>query len=150
MYFHYIAFIFPLEKDMALHFIWMNFNLPYQRILCAKFSWNWPNRFGEDFYKLSICFHYVYYLSLKSAWPFKSPYPNKFSWNWTSGSCVSNKMHLWNTNPPYNGKFQRWPRSQGQIPWYQYKDLVTRNAHVQYESSNISNFDINIYNYIFF
>ena len=45
-------------------------------------------------------------------------------------------MCLWNTNVPDNGRFQIWLKSQGQIPWYQYKDLVTRNAHVQYESSN--------------
>ena len=32
---------------------------------------------------------------------------------------------------------------KGQIPWYQYKDLFTRNAHVQYESSNFHYFVIN-------
>ena len=30
-----------------------------------------------------------------------------------------NKMCLWNTNAPNNAQFQRWPRSQGQISWYQ-------------------------------
>ena len=39
----------PLEKDMALYFwepwipfIWTNLNLLHQRMLCAKFGWNWP------------------------------------------------------------------------------------------------------------
>ena len=43
---------------------------------------------------------------------------------------------------PDNGQFQMWPRSQGQISWYQYEDLVTRNAHVQYLSSNLSNLEV--------
>ena len=34
---------------------------------------------------------------------------------------------------------------QGQIPWYLYKDLVTRNAQVQQESSNIYQFVMNNY-----
>ena len=50
----------------------------------------------------------------------------------------SNRMCLWiNANAPDNGQFQRWLRSQGKISWYQSEDLVTRNAHVQYESSYI-------------
>ena len=48
-----------------------------------------------------------------------------------------NKMCLWNTKAPDDGQFQRWPRSQGHIFWYQCKDLVTRNDRVQYGSSNI-------------
>ena len=39
-----------------------------------------------------------------------------------------NKIYLWKTNAPNNGQIQWWPYLQGQIPWYQYKDLVTRNA----------------------
>ena len=37
-----------------------------------------------------------------------------------------------NTNAPDNGRFQRWPRSQGHIFLYQWKDPVTKNDHVQY------------------
>ena len=42
-----------------------------------------------------------------------------------------NKMFLWNINAPDYGQFQRWPRSQRVKDKY----LVTRNEHVQYESS---------------
>ena len=52
-------------------------------------------------------------------------------------------MCLWNTNAPDKGLFQIWPRSQRQILWYQYKDRVTRNAHVQYKSSNFYYFVMN-------
>ena len=45
--------------------------------------------------------------------------------------------------PLDNGQFQRWPSSQRQIPWYRYKDLVTRNASVQNESSDIDHFVMN-------
>ena len=50
---------------------------------------------------------------------------------------ILSKMCLSNTNAPNNGQYQIWPRSKGQINWYQCKDFVTRNAPVQYESSNI-------------
>ena len=40
-------------------------------------------------------------------------------------------------NAPDNGQFQRRPRSQGQIFWYQQKDLVTRNTHVKYGGSSM-------------
>ena len=46
-------------------------------------------------------------------------------------------MCFWNTNAPDDGQFQLWPRSQEQIPSYQYKNLVIRNAHVQCKISNI-------------
>ena len=39
-------------------FIWPNLNPLHQRILRAKFGWNWPSGSGEDFYKLSIHFWY--------------------------------------------------------------------------------------------
>ena len=50
-------------------------------------------------------------------------------------------MCLWNTNATDNGQFQWRARTQGQISFY--LDLVTRNAQVQYESSNIYYFVIN-------
>ena len=50
---------------------------------------------------------------------------------------IKNNICLWNTNAPDNCQFQRWPRSQGHIFWYQWKDLVTRNDCVQYGSSFI-------------
>ena len=55
------------------------------------------------------------------------------------GSKIDNVF----TNASDNGQFQWWPSSQRQIPWYNYKDLVTRNVHVEYESSNIYYFVIN-------
>ena len=55
------------------------------------------------------------------------------------GSKIDNVF----TNAPDNGQFQWWPSSQRQIPWYNYTDLVTRNVHVEYESSNIYYFVIN-------
>ena len=45
-------------------------------------------------------------------------------------------MCLWNTNAPFNGKYQRWPSSQGKIFWYQSENFVTRNAYIPYESSS--------------
>ena len=35
-------------------------------------------------------------------------------------------MCLCNTNAPDNGQFQRSPRSEGQISWFQSKDTVTK------------------------
>ena len=52
-------------------------------------------------------------------------------------------MCLSNTNASNSAQFQVWPRSQGQIPEYQYKNLATRNADVQYEISNIYNTVLN-------
>ena len=48
-----------------------------------------------------------------------------------------NKLCLWNTIVPDIDQFQRWPKSKGQISWYLEEDPVTRDAHVQYENSNI-------------
>ena len=67
----------------------------------------------------------------------------EYNFNYIISSIQSeNKMCLWN-KCPNNGKFKIWPRSQGQIHvlWLQYKDLDTKNALVQYESSNF-NYDI--------
>ena len=46
MYFHYFVIISPLK--MAAPFIWTNLNLLHQRMLCAKFGWNWPSGTGEE------------------------------------------------------------------------------------------------------
>ena len=44
-------------------FIWINLSSLHQRILCAKFGWNWPSRSGEgDFLILS---KYLCYFSLE-------------------------------------------------------------------------------------
>ena len=59
------------------------------------------------------------------------------SWQEAWSIELRNKMCLWSTNAPDNCQFQRWSKSQGQISWYQWEDHVTRNAHVNYENSNI-------------
>ena len=41
MYCRYFVIISPLKKIMS--FIYINLNLLYQRMLCAKFGWNWPS-----------------------------------------------------------------------------------------------------------
>ena len=40
----------PLEKGWS--FIWTNLDPLHQRILCAKFGWNWPSGSGEEDEKL--------------------------------------------------------------------------------------------------
>ena len=49
MYFHYFIIICPNKK--AGLFIWINFNILYQRMLCARFGWNWSSgseyKYGE-------------------------------------------------------------------------------------------------------
>ena len=45
--------------------IWTNLNSLYPRILCVMFSWNWSSSSGENFQKLSIFFHFCYYLPLE-------------------------------------------------------------------------------------
>ena len=53
------------EKRFGLS-IWTNLNPVYQRMLFAKFGWNWPNGSrGEDFLKLSM---YFYYFVIISPW----------------------------------------------------------------------------------
>ena len=37
---------FPLQKDMALHL--NKFELPSLKMLCVKYSWNWPSGSGEQ------------------------------------------------------------------------------------------------------
>ena len=48
--FHTCIFVFlnylPLER--AWLFIWSNLNSIHQRILCAKFGWNWSSGYGEE------------------------------------------------------------------------------------------------------
>ena len=34
------------------------------------------------------------------------------------------KTKMLNTNASYNSQFQRWSRSQGQLSWYQYKNVI--------------------------
>ena len=46
MYFRYFVIISP--RRSAWPFVWRNLNSFYQRMLCAKFSWNWPSGSGED------------------------------------------------------------------------------------------------------
>ena len=46
MYFCYFLFISPWKR--AGPFIWTNLNPLHQRMLCAKFGWNWPSGSGED------------------------------------------------------------------------------------------------------
>ena len=44
-------------------FIWTNLNPLHQRMLCAKFSWNWPSGSGEDFWIFSMYFRYFVIIS---------------------------------------------------------------------------------------
>ena len=50
-------------------FIWTNLNPHHQRMLNAKFGWNWPSCYGkEDFLKFCQCnFAFLYYLPLEKA-----------------------------------------------------------------------------------
>ena len=48
--------IFPLISSFLL---FRNY-LPFaNRVVCAKFGWNWPSGFGEDFYMLSMYFLFI-------------------------------------------------------------------------------------------
>ena len=78
----------PLEK--AEPFIWTIL------MHCAKFGWNWPSGFGEDFLNLSMYFRNFVIISVwKRMEPFIWTNLNfllprmpcaKFGWNWPSGS----------------------------------------------------------------
>ena len=62
MYFRYFVIIFPWKR--AGPFIWKNLNPTYQKMLCAKFGWNWPSGSGEnDFFNFvnvfSLCRNYL-------------------------------------------------------------------------------------------
>ena len=46
MFFHYFVIISPWKR--AGPFIWTNLNLLHQRVLCAKFGWNWSIGSGEE------------------------------------------------------------------------------------------------------
>ena len=94
MYFRYFVIISPWK--MVGLFIWTNLNPLHQRMLCAKFGWNWPSGSGEDFLISSTYFRYFVIISpWKRAgsfiWTNLNPlHPRmlcaKFGWNWPSGS----------------------------------------------------------------
>ena len=95
MYFHYFVVISPWKRAGPL--IWTNLNPLHQRMLWAKFCWNWPSGSGEeDFLILSMYFCYFVIISpWKRAgpliWTNLNPlHPRmlcaKFGWNWPSGS----------------------------------------------------------------
>ena len=46
IYFCYFLIISPWKR--AWHFIWRNLNPLHQRMLYAKFSWNWPSGSWEE------------------------------------------------------------------------------------------------------
>ena len=56
----------PLEKSGP--FIWTNLNPLHLSMLCAKFDWNWPSGFGEDFLNLSMYFCYIVIIYPWKAW----------------------------------------------------------------------------------
>ena len=56
----------PLEKSGP--FIWTNLNPLHLSMLCAKFDWNWPSGFGEDFLNLSMYFCYIVIISPWKGW----------------------------------------------------------------------------------
>ena len=49
---------------IELFFIWTNLNPLYQRMLCAKFGWNWPGGSGVEDFKISSM--YFRYFGIKS------------------------------------------------------------------------------------
>ena len=80
-------------------FIWTNLNPLHQRMLCAKFGWNWPSGSGEEDFLISSMYMYFRYFVIISPWKRVGPfiwtnlnplYPSmlcaKFGWNWLSGS----------------------------------------------------------------
>ena len=54
MYFRYFVIISPWKR--AGPFIWINLNPLHPRMLCAKFSWNWPSGSGEEDFLISSMF----------------------------------------------------------------------------------------------
>ena len=57
MYFQYFVIISPWKREGP--FILTNLNPLHQRMLCAKFGWNWPSGSGEEDF-----FHFVNVFSL--------------------------------------------------------------------------------------
>ena len=95
MYFCYFVIISPW-KSLG-HFIWITLISLHPRMLCAKFSWNWPSgSWEEEFLIASMYFRYFIIISpWKRAglfiWTNLNPLHSrmhcaKFVWNWHSGS----------------------------------------------------------------
>ena len=91
--FHFVI-ISPWKKTGS--FIWTNLNPLHPRMHCAKFGWNWPRGYGEDFKISSMYFHYFVNIS---PWERTGPFIwinvnshhsrmlcAKFGWNWISSS----------------------------------------------------------------
>ena len=57
MNFYYFVIISPRKR--AGLFIWTNLNPLYQRMLCAKFGWNWPSGSREEDFLISSMFFYA-------------------------------------------------------------------------------------------
>ena len=53
MYFRYFVIISPWKR--ATPFNWTNLNPVYQRMLCAKFGWNWSSVLEEKIFKFCQC-----------------------------------------------------------------------------------------------
>ena len=85
--------------------IWTILNPLYPRMLCAKFGWIWLTGSGEDYWNLSMYFHY--FLFIINYLPFEKdgdlhlnkhecPSPKilcaKFGWNWPTGSSEDFKI----------------------------------------------------------
>ena len=98
MYFHNFVINSPWER--AGPFIWTNLNSLHQRMLCAKFGWNWLSGSGEEDFLISSMFFFAIsyicnYLPLEKSGALhlnklESLFPRmlcaKFGWNWPSGS----------------------------------------------------------------
>ena len=82
-------------------FIWTNLNPLHPRMLCAKFSWNWPSGSGEE--DVFISSMYWSYFEIISPWRRVGPFTwtnlnslhprmlcDKYGWNWLSGSGEEN------------------------------------------------------------
>ena len=77
-------------------FIWTNLNSLHQRMLCAKFGWNWPSGSGEVWgFFVNVSSLFRNYLPLEKGGPFfwtklNPLHPRmlwtKFGWNWLSSS----------------------------------------------------------------
>ena len=87
-----ISFI-VIHCGHSFEWIWI---VPYPRMLCAKYGWNWPIGSGEEESKImSMYFHYFVIISpwwreLPFIWTNLNQCQSKilcakFSWNWSCG-----------------------------------------------------------------
>ena len=95
-----LSLFFMFSLKILWPCMWTQLHPHHPNMVCAKFGWNWPSGWEEDFYKCRIFTFFFIISPWVSLWPFiwTNLYPHhprmlwaKFGWKWPSGSWEEEK-----------------------------------------------------------